>query len=95
MSTNVGLAPITSRRVERLTGNKSISHRALILGGLASGKTRITGLLEAEDVLNTLKVMQAAGALAQKQDAAWAKAGCRLDTFRHWQRRVAGTRCRS
>ena len=35
----------------RLPGDKSISHRALMFGGLASGETRITGLLEGEDVL--------------------------------------------
>jgi 3-phosphoshikimate 1-carboxyvinyltransferase len=34
----------------RVPGDKSISHRALILGALATGRTRITGLLESEDV---------------------------------------------
>jgi 3-phosphoshikimate 1-carboxyvinyltransferase len=43
-------------------GDKSISHRALILGGMASGETAIAGLLEAEDVLNTAKAMGAFGA---------------------------------
>jgi 3-phosphoshikimate 1-carboxyvinyltransferase len=43
-------------------GDKSISHRALILGALAVGETRITGLLEAEDVLNTAEAMRALGA---------------------------------
>ena len=43
-------------------GDKSISHRALILGALAVGETRISGLLEAEDVLNTAEVMRAFGA---------------------------------
>ena len=46
----------------RIPGDKSISHRALMLGGLAAGETRITGLLEGEDVLNTGKAMQAMGA---------------------------------
>jgi 3-phosphoshikimate 1-carboxyvinyltransferase len=36
----------------RIPGDKSISHRALMLGGLASGETRITGLLEGDDVLD-------------------------------------------
>jgi 3-phosphoshikimate 1-carboxyvinyltransferase len=45
-----------------LPGDKSISHRALILGALAVGETKITGLLEAEDVLNTAKVMRQFGA---------------------------------
>ena len=39
----------------RVPGDKSISHRALILGALAVGETRISGLLEGEDVLNTAK----------------------------------------
>src|ERR1700754_441972 len=43
-------------------GDKSISHRALILGALAVGETRISGLLEAEDVLNTARVMRQFGA---------------------------------
>jgi 3-phosphoshikimate 1-carboxyvinyltransferase len=46
----------------RVPGDKSISHRALIFGALAVGETRITGLLEGEDVLNTGKAMAALGA---------------------------------
>ncbi|GAA3055571.1 3-phosphoshikimate 1-carboxyvinyltransferase [Rhizobium viscosum] len=55
----------------RIPGDKSISHRALILGGLASGETRIFGLLKGEDVLNTGKVMQAMGAVIRKDGGAW------------------------
>jgi 3-phosphoshikimate 1-carboxyvinyltransferase len=43
-------------------GDKSISHRALILGALAVGETRITGLLEGQDVLDTAAAMRAFGA---------------------------------
>ncbi|WP_420434685.1 3-phosphoshikimate 1-carboxyvinyltransferase [Hyphobacterium sp.] len=43
-------------------GDKSVSHRALILGALASGRTRITGLLQSADVLATAGAMQALGA---------------------------------
>lgn len=50
----------------RVPGDKSISHRALILGGLAVGETRISGLLEGEDVLNTAKAMQALGAKVER-----------------------------
>src|SRR4051794_10431980 len=50
----------------RVPGDKSISHRALILGALAVGKTRITGLLEGEDVLNTAKAMRALGARVER-----------------------------
>jgi 3-phosphoshikimate 1-carboxyvinyltransferase len=46
----------------RVPGDKSISHRALILGAMAVGETRISGLLEGEDVLNTAKAMRALGA---------------------------------
>ncbi|WP_372571172.1 3-phosphoshikimate 1-carboxyvinyltransferase [Ruegeria jejuensis] len=43
-------------------GDKSISHRSLILGALSVGETRITGLLEGDDVLDTAKAMRAFGA---------------------------------
>jgi 3-phosphoshikimate 1-carboxyvinyltransferase len=46
----------------RVPGDKSISHRALILGAMAVGATRISGLLEGEDVINTGKAMRALGA---------------------------------
>ncbi len=48
--------------VAEVPGDKSISHRALILGAMAVGETRITGLLEGQDVLDTAKAMQAFGA---------------------------------
>ena len=46
-------------------GDKSISHRALILGAMSVGETRITGLLEGQDVLDTGRAMQAFGAEVQ------------------------------
>lgn len=69
--------PLTSGRAQKLAGtlrvpgDKSISHRALMLGALSTGKTRIRGLLEAEDVLNTAKAVEALGAPARKVDAIW------------------------
>ena len=45
----------------RVPGDKSISHRAVMLGSLAQGTTRITGLLEGEDVLGTLGAFRAMG----------------------------------
>lgn len=42
-------------------GDKSISHRAIILAAVAEGKSRIKGFLESEDCLNTLKAFQAMG----------------------------------
>jgi 3-phosphoshikimate 1-carboxyvinyltransferase len=57
-------------------GDKSISHRALILGALTVGETRITGLLEAEDVLNTAKVMRQFGAQVTRDgDGGWRVCG--------------------
>ena len=46
----------------RAPGDKSMSHRALLLGALAKGVTEIEGLLEGEDVLNTAKAMRGFGA---------------------------------
>lgn len=47
-------------------GDKSISHRAVILGGLAVGETRITGLLEGEDVLRTAAALRSLGASVER-----------------------------
>jgi 3-phosphoshikimate 1-carboxyvinyltransferase len=56
----------------RVPGDKSISHRALILGALAVGQTRIEGLLEGEDVINTGKAMRALGACVERTgQGAW------------------------
>lgn len=45
-----------------IPGDKSISHRALMLGALAQGKTRIQGLLLGEDVISTANCLQTLGA---------------------------------
>jgi 3-phosphoshikimate 1-carboxyvinyltransferase len=50
----------------RAPGDKSCSHRALILSGLATGISEISGLLEGEDVLNTGRVMAALGASVER-----------------------------
>ncbi|MDX1014276.1 3-phosphoshikimate 1-carboxyvinyltransferase [Sinorhizobium medicae] len=55
----------------RIPGDKSISHRSFMFGGLASGETRITGLLEGEDVINTGRAMQAMGAKIRKEGDTW------------------------
>ena len=59
-------APALNGRV-RVPGDKSISHRALMFGLLAAGETRISGLLEGEDVLNTGKAMRMLGASVERQ----------------------------
>src|ERR1700759_4166287 len=66
----------------RVPGDKSISHRALILGALSVGETRISGLLEGEDVLNTAKSMQALGARVERSgDFAWKVEGVGVAGF--------------
>ena len=68
MSSHATPIPMTSHPCGPLAGeaqvpgDKSISHRALILGALSVGQTRITGLLEGQDVLDTAKAMRAFGA---------------------------------
>jgi 3-phosphoshikimate 1-carboxyvinyltransferase len=51
----------------RVPGDKSISHRALMLGALAVGESRISGLLEGEDVLRTATAMRAMGAALSRE----------------------------
>ncbi len=68
--------PLTARRSARISGrvtvpgDKSISHRALILGALATGRTRITGLLDAADVNATAQVLEALGAAVTHSNGA-------------------------
>lgn len=56
----------------RVPGDKSISHRSIMLGALAVGETRVTGLLEGEDVLATAQAMRQMGATVERQpDGEW------------------------
>ena len=43
----------------RVPGDKSVSHRSIMLGSIAEGTTRVTGFLDAEDCLSTMKSFQA------------------------------------
>jgi 3-phosphoshikimate 1-carboxyvinyltransferase len=88
MSTSSPHRPLAARgsrplRGEALVaGDKSISHRALILGALAVGETRITGLLEAEDVLNTAEAMRAFGAkVTREAPGSWRVSGVGVGGF--------------
>ena len=67
-----------------MPGDKSVSHRALILGALAVGETRITGLLEGEDVLDTGRAMRAFGADGRAASAPgeWRVEGVGVGGFR-------------
>ncbi len=82
-------APLTARRAGPLRGaaevpgDKSISHRALILGAMAVGETRITGLLEGQDVLDTGRAMRALGADVVRHGAGrWSVHGVGVGGFR-------------
>lgn len=74
-----GPRPLTASRpatpltgTVRVPGDKSISHRALMFGALAVGRTEITGLLEGEDVLATAAALRAMGAgIERKGDGRW------------------------
>ncbi|WP_179380180.1 3-phosphoshikimate 1-carboxyvinyltransferase [Jannaschia marina] len=61
--------PLTG--VADVPGDKSISHRSLILGAMAVGETRVTGLLEGQDVLDTGAAMRAFGARVEKEGETW------------------------
>jgi 3-phosphoshikimate 1-carboxyvinyltransferase len=70
------------RGTASVPGDKSISHRALIFGAMAVGETRITGLLEGQDVLDTARAMQAFGAVVQQQGpGAWTVQGVGVGGF--------------
>jgi 3-phosphoshikimate 1-carboxyvinyltransferase len=66
----------------KVPGDKSISHRSLMLGAIAIGTTEIEGLLEAEDVLNTAKAMGELGAHIERNDGRrWRVHGVGLGGF--------------
>src|SRR5438045_4729089 len=105
MNQAVPASPLTARRSAALTGrarvpgDKSISHRALILGALAVGETRVSGLLEGEDVLNTAKAMRTLGAWVERTgEFAWSVRGVGVAGFAPPQAPLdfgnSGTGCR-
>src|SRR5260370_972300 len=72
-------APLTALRLKQplsgrvaVPGDKSVSHRALMLGALAVGRTEIRGLLEGEDVVATAAALRAMGAgIERGEDGRW------------------------
>ena len=91
-SANDKPAPLASARSPGLKGtlkppgDKSISHRAFIMGLLAAGTTEITGLLEGDDVLHTGAAVRALGAATQRLgDGHWRVTGARLGSLREPQ----------
>jgi 3-phosphoshikimate 1-carboxyvinyltransferase len=98
-------APLIARRLGplkgrvRVPGDKSMSHRALILGALTVGKCSISGLLEGEDVLNTAKAVLALGAaLERRGEGEWDIHGVGVGGFAEPVRPLdfgnSGTGCR-
>jgi len=88
MSAHAEPIPMTARRapplrgIAQVPGDKSISHRALILGALSVGETRITGLLEGQDVLDTAAAMRAFGAtLTRDAPGSWRVQGVGVGGF--------------
>ena len=80
--------PMQARRagplsgVAEVPGDKSISHRSLILGAMAVGETRITGLLEGQDVLDTAAAMRSLGAeVTQHAPGEWSVHGVGVGGF--------------
>lgn len=70
------------RGTASVPGDKSISHRSLIFGAMAVGETKITGLLEGQDVLDTAKAMRAFGAtVTQHGPGAWSVQGVGVGGF--------------
>ena len=97
--------PLTARRNgplagrARVPGDKSISIRALILGALTVGETRIAGLLEGEDVINTAQTLRALGAdLERTGERQWRVRGVGVGGFAEPQTTLdfgnSGTGCR-
>ncbi|MCL4069304.1 3-phosphoshikimate 1-carboxyvinyltransferase [Pseudomonas sp. GX19020] len=68
--------------VASVPGDKSISHRSLIFGAMAVGETKITGLLEGEDVIDTAKAMRAFGATVTRHgEGIWSVNGVGVGGF--------------
>ena len=89
MSGHGDAQPMKSRKsgplkgVAEVPGDKSISHRSLIFGAMAVGETRISGLLEGQDVLDTASAMRAFGAVVTRHgEGAWTVNGVGVGGFR-------------
>jgi 3-phosphoshikimate 1-carboxyvinyltransferase len=88
MSGHGDAQPMKSRKsgplkgVAAVPGDKSISHRSLIFGAMAVGETKISGLLEGQDVLDTAKAMRAFGATVTRAgEGAWTVNGVGVGGF--------------
>jgi 3-phosphoshikimate 1-carboxyvinyltransferase len=98
------LQPLTSRKSAGLQGSisvpgdKSISHRALILGAMAEGRTEINGLLESDDIMRTAAALQALGVNIEKRGDSWIVIGRGLGGLTQAEKPLdfgnSGTGCR-
>lgn len=79
--------PLNGRAV--IPGDKSCSHRALILGALAEGETRVTGLLESDDVAAMIAAIEAFGAKVERDGDEWRVTGA------EWQSPAEPIDCRN
>jgi 3-phosphoshikimate 1-carboxyvinyltransferase len=67
----------------RAPGDKSCSHRAVMMAAVAAGESTVTGLLEGEDVLNTARAVKALGAGVERTgQGAWTIEGVGAAGFR-------------
>jgi 3-phosphoshikimate 1-carboxyvinyltransferase len=98
-------SPLSARRggplsgLARVPGDKSISHRALILSAMTVGESTVAGLLEGEDVLNTAQAMRDLGArLTRGEDGVWRIHGVGVGGFAPPEKPLdfgnSGTGCR-
>ena len=103
--TTSGPLPLSARRGRplsgraRVPGDKSISHRALILSAMTVGESTVAGLLEGEDVLNTAQAMRDLGArLIRGEDGIWRVHGVGVGGFAAPEKPLdfgnSGTGCR-
>ncbi len=87
MSGHGPATPMTAHKSKALSGvadvpgDKSVSHRSLILGALTVGETRVTGLLEGDDILATAEAMRSFGAEVVKEGDTWVIHGVGVGGF--------------
>lgn len=105
MSHHASPKPVSATRssglsgLAKIPGDKSISHRSILLGGLASGVTSVTGLLEGEDVLHSIDVARGLGAVIEHgTDGSWQVRGTGNGTLLEPENQLefgnSGTGCR-
>ena len=95
---------MTKQKIHKLAGNlrvascKSLSHRAVIMASLATGKSEISNLLESEDVINTVNILKNLGIQIKKKDKKWIVYGNGVNGYMQPKKALyagnSGTSCR-